>query len=506
MSIKIIYRPVKKNDKQGFLKIRIIENRKTKIKSLGIKISGRNWLEDKQRVSKNEDNADAINEKIEQTLKELSKYDTPQQAIQTNNKTIISFYNSVIENTVNSGTRAKYKDVKNRFSGYLNNVGLDDLKFHQLNTDHVQGFYSYMRNTGCAQNTANYNMKSFKAMINKGIKSGIVNYYHNPFALLKLKFTDTKHKTLTKDEVSRLLNTDFKDNRIQRYNSLNVDLNEIASIFLFQLFGQGMRVSDVQLLKWSNFEVTNGVILIDYRQYKSKKKVTLKLTQISCKLLLKRLKQYDKTIVERVTDLEFHNERYNDEIAKAKKLLAETDSKKEINKITQLLDSDNGNKKEATRLGWELGQKEIIRMFEGKLNEVKTKIHNEFATLINSLSKGDHANDFVFHFFTNDELFKNYKDGEELTDKQYSRLQGTRSYYNGLLKEIKKQAEIKINLSSHVARHTYTQLILNSDADVVAVSKALGHSNLATTQTYISQLPNARLLNINDDLSNSFTN
>ena len=75
-----------------------------------------------------------------------------------------------------------------------------------------------------------------------------------------------------------------------------------------------------------------------------------------------------------------------------------------------------------------------------------------------------------------------------------------------MLKIIQAQANINLNISSHLARHTYTQLILNSDADLNAVSKALGHSNLSTTQTYISQLPNTKLLNINDDLSDTFNN
>tara|TARA_R110002049_G_C9175452_1_gene562570 strand:- start:11862 stop:13379 length:1518 start_codon:yes stop_codon:yes gene_type:complete len=505
MSVKIIYRPVNKNDKDGFLKIRIIENRKTKIKSLGIKIKGSNWLDDKQRVSKSEPNADQINLKIEEILRELSIYDTPLQAIETTNKTILSFYDSIIANTTNSGTRAKYNDIKKRFIGYLNSIGLDDLKFHQLTAEHVQAFYSYMRSSGSAQNTANYNMKSFKAMINKAINSGLINYYHSPFALLKFKYTETKHKTLTKDEVSRLLNTDFKENRIDRYNSLGVSLNEIVNIFLFQLFAQGMRVSDVQLLKWSNFEVNEGTIILDYRQFKTKKKVALKITPITCKLLLNRLNYFDGTLSKRIDNISIHNDRYIEEISKAQTLLDETKNNKDINKIKQLFNVDNSNNAEGSRLAWELSQKEIIKMFTEKLNEANNKIYNEFATLIDKLSKDEHSNKFVFHFFHNDDLLKNYKEGEELTDKQYGKLQGTRSYYNLLLKEIKKQADIKISLASHVARHTYTQLILNSDADVIAVSKALGHSNLATTQTYISQLPNARLLNINDKLSDSFS-
>ncbi len=42
MSVKIIYRTVSKNDKKGFLKVRVTQNRKSTIKSLGIKVFGKN--------------------------------------------------------------------------------------------------------------------------------------------------------------------------------------------------------------------------------------------------------------------------------------------------------------------------------------------------------------------------------------------------------------------------------------------------------------------------------
>lgn len=504
MSVKIIYRPVKKDDKKGFLKIRIIENRKAKIKSLGIKITGRNWLSDKQRVSKSEPNHKKINDKIEETLKDLSKYDKPQQAIATNNKTILEFYNSIIDNTVNAGTKIKYKGVRDKFKKYLNTIGYEDLKFHQLNQDIVQGFYKFMRSDGCAQNTANYNMKSFKSIINKGIKAGIINYYHDPFSLLKLKYTEVKNRTLTRDEVDKLLKSDFKDKRKMRYNSLGISLNEITSVFLFQLFAQGMRISDVQLLKWSNFEVNENGIFLDYFQFKTKKNITLKITLLTCKLLINRLLKYDSELDERINKIELDIERYREEILKAKKLLDEANNSKDITKIKHLFEESENNKNEAIRLSWIMTQEQHIKNNELLLEKANDKVYKEFKTLIKSLSNGVNSNDFVFHFLSGDKLFSNYKYGEELTSTQYTRLQGTRSYYNTLLKEIQKQANIKLNLSSHVARHTYTQLILNNEADIVAVSKALGHTHISTTQTYISKLPNSKLLDINDGLSQNF--
>jgi site-specific recombinase XerD len=56
---------------------------------------------------------------------------------------------------------------------------------------------------------------------------------------------------------------------------------------------------------------------------------------------------------------------------------------------------------------------------------------------------------------------------------------------NAYLKEIADLCDIKKNLSTHTARHTFaTTVTLTHGVSMEAVSKMLGHSNISTTKQY----------------------
>lgn len=57
--------------------------------------------------------------------------------------------------------------------------------------------------------------------------------------------------------------------------------------------------------------------------------------------------------------------------------------------------------------------------------------------------------------------------------------------YNAYLKEIADICDIKINLTTHTARHTFaTTVTLENDVPLETVSKMLGHKSIKTTQIY----------------------
>lgn len=56
---------------------------------------------------------------------------------------------------------------------------------------------------------------------------------------------------------------------------------------------------------------------------------------------------------------------------------------------------------------------------------------------------------------------------------------------NKNLKDIAKLAEIDLNLSMHISRHSFAQYALKNGMGVYAISKALAHSDLATTESYL---------------------
>jgi len=57
--------------------------------------------------------------------------------------------------------------------------------------------------------------------------------------------------------------------------------------------------------------------------------------------------------------------------------------------------------------------------------------------------------------------------------------------YNSYLKEVGYLCGITVELSTHIARHTFaTTITLDNDVPIETVSKMLGHKNIRTTQIY----------------------
>lgn len=56
------------------------------------------------------------------------------------------------------------------------------------------------------------------------------------------------------------------------------------------------------------------------------------------------------------------------------------------------------------------------------------------------------------------------------------------------LKKIADKAQIKQKISFHVSRHSYADFARREGVDLYSISKALGHSKLATTEVYLNQL------------------
>lgn len=56
---------------------------------------------------------------------------------------------------------------------------------------------------------------------------------------------------------------------------------------------------------------------------------------------------------------------------------------------------------------------------------------------------------------------------------------------NKRLKELASMAEIRVNLTMYVARHTYATVLKRSDVPIPVISEAMGHSNTDITQIYL---------------------
>lgn len=469
-SIKVVLIKNNKKDSYGYLKIRIINNRKPRVQSLKIKVESNHWNEQKQRVRKSALKADKINLKIEETLLKLAQHDNQIQAIQSNSKTILSYYDEIISTTVSIGTKLKYEGIRSKFESYLNSKGFDDIKFNELNELHVKSFYKYIIDNGCAKNTANYNIKAFKSLINKAIRARIVNYYINPFQNLKLTFDFKQKEALEAEDIQKLINKyDYIETRNEDWYGYKkhkrfIPLLEIASIFLFQFNMQGMRCSDMQLLRWSNFKIKEGLLLCNYTMRKTGKEMTITLTPFALECMKYSIFQLVPKVIEMYDDLRKKKEK----ILNGKDKLDDVDTK--------------------------------------KLEEVSVNMYKLLGAAVHLFTTQDEKKNLFVFPFLNPNDFSEYfsKTIGNLNSLQYKRLTGTRHYYNQMLKQIQKQNEITTKITSHTARHSYTTILVENDVSLTELSATLGHKHIATTQSYISRLNVSNIYDLNSGISKMF--
>lgn len=82
-------------------------------------------------------------------------------------------------------------------------------------------------------------------------------------------------------------------------------------------------------------------------------------------------------------------------------------------------------------------------------------------------------------------IIKKYENDPICLLKQKLLPVGSNQKMNAYLKEIADLCDIKKNLSTHTARHTFaTTVTLTNGVSMEAVSKMLGHSNISTTKQY----------------------
>lgn len=85
----------------------------------------------------------------------------------------------------------------------------------------------------------------------------------------------------------------------------------------------------------------------------------------------------------------------------------------------------------------------------------------------------------------------------EKTEIEYKRLIGR---YNRTLKRIADKCELKKNITSYTARHTWATIANEKGIGLGCISKALAHTSLVTTQNYLKEIDDEGLYKANYQL------
>jgi len=117
-------------------------------------------------------------------------------------------------------------------------------------------------------------------------------------------------------------------------------------------------------------------------------------------------------------------------------------------------------------------------------NEMSVPLIPQAKQIINKyVDKSTEANDYVFSILNTD---------RDLTDPAVldREISSKNALINKNLKVIQKNAKIKKCFSFHTSRHSYADIARHKGADLYALSRSLGHENMATTERYLKRLGN----------------
>lgn len=177
--------------------------------------------------------------------------------------------------------------VRKRIAAYLQRIKKTDVLLKDVDRDLVSGLFGYMRSYRNRRQIktnggrlAAYTLVLFeetvKAIFNKAVRDGLIAY--NPVQNLtreeRFHAPDKHREYLTADELKRFLAVEPQTAMEQT----------VQMAFGFSCM-TGLRLGDMQHLRWSDIKDVNGVQMVSIIQHKTKRPVTVPLNTLALSLL-----------------------------------------------------------------------------------------------------------------------------------------------------------------------------------------------------------------------------
>lgn len=556
-SIKFIFHKVNRNDNVGYIYLQHIKDRNKSYRSLGLpKLNEKQWDEKNQRVKKSKHIDYTIyNELIEKKHNELLTNDKEIGGIESfkNRKSFLSYFESIVKSNkliTKHGTRLKYRSVLHKLREYLNKGLKTDVSFSELNLKFLDDFQVYMKSTGMDTNTVTHYLKIIRVVIRKSQKEKEYTNVKDPFVNFTFERKEKKTKeTLSKEEIQQIKDTKLDSDRMDR----------IRKLFLFQFFTNGMRVSDLSILRFNN--LSNG--RINYKMFKTHNEINIPITELHIEILKKLLDlkthlnyitiDNNKTLRERLEEVkEIRKNKYQTKQTRPSPIKVPNPEpllplildlntlisygKTRYDEYLLVLDSMNYpelfeeyhklikfNKEKGVvgfskSLSYDFSKEyeklkdkleNYIGIVDSKLWFLKDKYLKTIITEIHNLSKGKKTkNNFVFQMLK-DEDFSNVdeKNDFSLIDfPQYQKIHKSGVLYNRHLKELQKLLGMKKSFRTHLPRISFTNIMMKTDGvNHTDISKSLGHSSVSITDVYLETgFDNGRGDNVQKKLEDQF--
>ena len=178
--------------------------------------------------------------------------------------------------------------VRKRIAAYLKQIRKPDILLKDVNRDTISGLFKYMRedyrNPGQIKadggKLADFTLVLFeetvKAIFNKAVRDGLIPF--NPIQDLakeeRFHVPDKHREYLTTDELKRFLAVETQTQAEQT----------VQKAFGFSCM-TGLRLGDMQRLRWSDIKTIGEVQAVSIIQHKTKRLVTVLLNELALSLL-----------------------------------------------------------------------------------------------------------------------------------------------------------------------------------------------------------------------------
>ena len=184
------------------------------------------------------------------------------------------------ENGLTPASMRSKRNAQARVEQYLFYIGNPNLALKEVDKDFCKGFIAFLKtctfNNGkktLGSTTCRIFVNRLAAALNMAVREGLID--SNPFKLL-----DAKEKPQKKSAMREFLT--IEELRTLIATPCRYDI--VKKTFLFSCM-TGLRLGDMQHLRWSDIKDVNGVQMVSIIQHKTKRPVTVPLNTLALSLL-----------------------------------------------------------------------------------------------------------------------------------------------------------------------------------------------------------------------------
>ena len=282
---------IEKENKKGKIPLflRIIQDRKPSYISLGVYLKQSEWNEEEKKVKKSHPNSTRLNAYI---AKKVAEAEAKMVELQTKQKrpsgkkikteimggAAVNFFDftkahqEAIEKAGHINMAKRIKSIQEKLKTYL---GHENLFLTDIDVEFLVKFNDYL--AGSLQNKTNTitsNMKLIRRMLNDAIRQGKMNRNDYPFYSYRLKNEPTQRDYLAEDELLAIEKLALEPGS---------RLAEVRDMYVFSAYAGGIRVSDLLMLRWKNFDGERQ----HFKVLKTGKELHIKLPEKALEILNK---------------------------------------------------------------------------------------------------------------------------------------------------------------------------------------------------------------------------